>query len=379
MASAILSTGVDTLDGTLGGLLAGDNVVWIATAAGYDLFERRFLVSARAASRAVAPVVVDGAPPKSRPTPAGTVWVNARPGRPLASPEALEDELVGFARQHQGACITVGGFDSLAARWGRSRAVAFYLRCCPRLFELGAVAYWRMSSAAVGSAGLERVRQVAQCVLELGPRRLRIVKAEGRPTVVAGSLFEWSPDDAMPTLTPEPTLGRLGRGLDRIRSERNLTQADLARLAGVTPSAISQAETGHRGLSLDTLLRLSEQLGTTIDDLLDPTAVAGHQLARRPPVPREVTALFDDPGRGLRTYLIRLGPGQRARPPFVHKGLELVAMVAGLVQLEVGRDTPVMRAGDAALATRDSVTAWRNLLSDPALLFWIVGTDVQVD
>ena len=37
-----------------------------------------------------------------------------------------------------------------------------------------------------------------------------------------------------------------------------LTQTEVARLAGVSPSAVSQVETGHRGLAIDTLLTLSE-------------------------------------------------------------------------------------------------------------------------
>lgn len=59
-----------------------------------------------------------------------------------------------------------------------------------------------------------------------------------------------------------------------------------------------------------------------------------------------------------------------AEPAF--KGVELILVAAGLVQADLGIATPVLRSGDAVLATRASVLGWRNLLGEPARLFWIV-------
>jgi quercetin dioxygenase-like cupin family protein len=67
-----------------------------------------------------------------------------------------------------------------------------------------------------------------------------------------------------------------------------------------------------------------------------------------------------------------LGPGESGAPELVHKGVELVLVASGLVQLTIGDDTPVMRAGDAVLATTVTVSGWRNLMNGPALLFWVL-------
>jgi transcriptional regulator with XRE-family HTH domain len=222
---------------------------------------------------------------------------------------------------------------------------------------------------------LNDLRTVTQCVLEVASGHLKVVKAEGRPWSVQGQLMRLVVDgEANIHLHSERALGRLGRGLERIRRQRHLSQADLARLAGVTPSAISQAEAGRRGLSLDTLCGLAERLGVGLDDLLATAPPPGYVVARRD---RTGTAaaqipLLDDPERGLRAYLIRLEPGEQASPPTFHKGVELVLVAAGLVQLQVGSETPVMRAGDAALATQAAVSGWRNLSAEPARLFWIL-------
>jgi hypothetical protein len=49
-----------------------------------------------------------------------------------------------------------------------------------------------------------------------------------------------------------------------------------------------------------------------------------------------------------------------------------VLVARGLVQLELGADTPVLRSGDAALAITVPLSSWRNLTAEPAALFWIV-------
>jgi quercetin dioxygenase-like cupin family protein len=121
---------------------------------------------------------------------------------------------------------------------------------------------------------------------------------------------------------------------------------------------------------------LSERLSMGVDDLLASAPAGGYVLARRPRTVGEgTTALLDDPKAGLRAYLVRLAPGASGAPEFLHKGAELVLVASGLVQLTIGTDTPVMRAGDAALATTVAVSGWRNLLNSPALLFWVVRDD----
>lgn len=58
---------------------------------------------------------------------------------------------------------------------------------------------------------------------------------------------------------------------NRIRELREaigLTQADLARLANVTPSALNKVEKGSRGLDQDWMRRLAPHLGVAPADLL---------------------------------------------------------------------------------------------------------------
>jgi DNA-binding XRE family transcriptional regulator len=57
-------------------------------------------------------------------------------------------------------------------------------------------------------------------------------------------------------------------GLKRIRGMRGLTQAQLAKCAGVPQTNIALMETGRQSCSITTLLKLCANLGCSADELL---------------------------------------------------------------------------------------------------------------
>ncbi|HTJ75495.1 MAG TPA: helix-turn-helix domain-containing protein [Acidimicrobiales bacterium] len=373
-----VSSGIPDVDALLGGLILGDNVVWVLEKAAVAR-QLEDAMLAEATSRGEGCFYVSANPDQVQLRArlgTGVTVLDARPRGAYGDAAGLETAIIEGARSHPPGYVVVDGLSQFARRWGSARAVAFFSRVCPRLFDLGAVAYWRAPRSELGPSFIDQITSVTQCVIEISDGHLRVVKAEGRPASVQARLLRLEASDGTIRLEDERALGRLGRGLERVRRERNLNQTDLARLAGVTQSAISQAEAGRRGLSLDTLLVLSERLNMGIDDLLASAPVGGYVLARRPRTLVEAqTALLDDPQPGLRVHLVRLGPGEAGSPNFLHKGAELVLVASGLVQLTIGSDTPVMRAGDAALATSVAVSGWRNLINTPALLFWVLRDD----
>jgi transcriptional regulator with XRE-family HTH domain len=371
MAGPWESTGIEGVDVALGGgLLTGDNIVWFG---GDDdlhhAVQRSFFAAAPARAPKVA-VTTSASPTDVRRVAGEDVEVlDARPGGRHADPLELERAVV--ERGTRGARVAVDSLDDFVHRLGPARSLALFSRICPQLFDAGALCSWRAGEHSRPIR--DKVRSVTQCVLDVSRNRLRIVKAEGR-TGVQGRLYQLRLDDGAVTVHEERAVGRLAEGLRRLRTERGLSQSDVARVAGVSPSAISQAEAGHRGLGLETVMRIAEGVGTTVDDLLGASPPPGYVIARRDRgVARgAITPLLDDPGGGLRAYLVQLEPGGRGEPPAVHKGPELIVVASGLVQVELGTETPVMRAGDAILATTVGVRGWRNLLAVPARLFWIL-------
>lgn len=76
-------------------------------------------------------------------------------------------------------------------------------------------------------------------------------------------------------LTDDQILSVLGRRIEAIRLQRNMTQADLAREAGVSKSTIERLESGSVSTRLTTLVRILRVL-SLVDrfDVLVPESTA---------------------------------------------------------------------------------------------------------
>ena len=59
-----------------------------------------------------------------------------------------------------------------------------------------------------------------------------------------------------------------------------------------------------------------------------------------------------------------------------HKGVEMVAVATGLVQVVLATGRPVLRAGETLLAERSGISSWRNVGDREALLFWILRDEL---
>jgi DNA-binding XRE family transcriptional regulator len=371
----VASTGISVLDDALGGLFWGDNVVfevpepavagpfYRAVAAVREPYDQRLYVG------------LSGAPPAAPDLDP----IDARSGGELAQPGPLLRAIVERCGSGARNLLLFEGMEAMIDRWGAEVAGRFFAHCCPQLLELGAIAYWSVASGESHRRLRRTIEEITQCVLVVEDSRLRIAKADGRPPGIEGSVFRYGDTDGLPSLTPAPVIARVGAALRAARTQRRLSQSDLARLAGVSPSAISQAERGRRGLSLETLLELTANLNMTLDELLRGEVVAGYRLARRsrPPVRGAASGdkpvpLFDDPAAGLRVFMVHLPPRQTGAPHVTHKGTELVAVAGGLVQVVLATGRPVIRRGEAILVETTAIEGWRNLGPSEALLFWVL-------
>ena len=311
------TSGIADLDRTLGGLFWGDNVVWeVRRHASVEPFVRA-LVAAGEQADAFAHVSLGGGD-AAYGGHRGHRRLGRRPER--AARASCSPPCAPTPGAAERTILVFDPLDAMAERWGAEIARRFFVRCCPMLLEIGAIAYWSIGSADALAALRREVEEVTQCVLVVDDHRVRIAKADGRPPGVEGSVLTVSRgEDGEMRLTATPAAARLAGALRSLRQRRDLSQTDLARLGGVSPSAISHAERGQSGLSLDTLLDLSAHLNVTLDELLRGDAERGYQLARRhDPSERSGSSLLpllDELGVGLRVFLARLPPraSRRAR------------------------------------------------------------------
>jgi transcriptional regulator with XRE-family HTH domain len=366
-----VSTGLAALDDVLGGLYWGDNVVWQLDRAPVEPFYR--VIAGLSEVFDTRTVVSFGAAVNTYGAP-GLSVIDAGPGSPLAQPAELLREIHRLCRRRARRLLLFESTDSMVRAWGAGATREFFARCCPLLLELDAIAYWTMNARATPSRVQETVQAVTQCVLHVDQRSVRVVKAEGRDDGVRGSVLHWREEAGHPVLAPPEIVGRVAASLRTVRHARKLSQHEVGELAGVTASAISQAERAERGLSLATLVRLGAALGITLDDLVRGEDPGAYRIGRRSTDPHlaHTLTLLHGSGPDLHIDLVHLDAREAGVPGRTRPGSAVVAVASGLIQVTVGGHTPAVRHGEILVAASEQVTGWRNLGQAEGLLFWIV-------
>jgi transcriptional regulator with XRE-family HTH domain len=366
-----VSTGFDALDSALGGLYWGDNVVWDVESVSADPFYSA--IARRAHEFDSASFISVGGSPIALGAPDMTV-IRAGPGSALEHAGDLLREIYRISHPGGRRLLLFESLESMVGAWGAKATRGFFARCCPLLLDVGAIAYWSMSARATPLTVRETVESVTQVILRVDERSIRVTKAEARGEGVRGSVLHWHTEDGRPVMDLADVIARVAASLRAIRRSRQLSQTELAQAAGVTASAISQAERAERGLSLATLARLSSALGITIDDLIRGADPEIYRIGRRTDdrlggSEHTITLLGDS---RVQIDLVRLGPLEASGPTDQHEGLGIVAVATGLIQVQIAGGNPGVRAGEVLVAEGDRVEGWRNLAQAEAVLFWIV-------
>ncbi|HTF59462.1 MAG TPA: helix-turn-helix domain-containing protein [Actinomycetes bacterium] len=413
------STGIDALDELLGGLGVGDNVVWQASdPTDVEPFVEAFLDTANGStpltylSFRLPPATVldrfsqvwdsqrftllDGwtggqdAPPgrRKRATARSPLPARVRRLKDPADMEQVNRELSEIEEQvGPGAGYVFDDLTSMQRLWGPEAALALFLRCCPRLYQERTVAYWLLEREAHPPAFRSRLADITQVILDLdvaptqpAERTLQVVKADGHPPGVTGRTLRYvvGEDGRVEVLrTASGTRERIGEQVRAGRIAAGLSQAELARRIGVTPSALSQVERGRHGLSGETLTRLWATLGIPFGPGASP-ASPPYRLARRgarqpvAPAPGVSGETVLQAPSGLGMHELTFPAGGSGRRPFETKQPELVVVLEGALELQLGQETHTLQQGDAILLATQPVTGWRNPAREPARVLWLV-------
>ena len=82
---------------------------------------------------------------------------------------------------------------------------------------------------------------------------------------------------------------RIGKRIQEVRKQQEMTQAELAALNDMSDSYISYIETAKKQASLESLVRISNALGITVDELL-----SGNQLHNPTDYQTDIDLLMED-------------------------------------------------------------------------------------
>jgi transcriptional regulator with XRE-family HTH domain len=176
----------------------------------------------------------------------------------------------------------------------------------------------------------------------------------------------------------------MGQRLRDLRQKRSISQTELARLVGVTPSTISQVESNSILPSLPALVKMAEILHVDVGAFFqarpDPPKVvfpAGEavdvklpQFSEEDILVRALSPADFDPL--AEPFLVEIPPGRTLTSHFfVHTGHELGYLVTGGLEMKLGSDTHTLQPGDVVYLTADLPSQWRNTSKAPARLLWL--------
>ncbi|MBN2126383.1 MAG: helix-turn-helix domain-containing protein [Deltaproteobacteria bacterium] len=422
------ASGVEELDRLLGGLYIGDNVVWHDDYGSLaSIFCMNFIRASQVLKKPLIYVIFDRSP-KNLLDMLGPLARNSRltildcftQGKGDGSPIFLrfyEDEFTQWpcsvvqvaeprkpdwvmerlydlhGRMKEDVRFVFESITGMQELWGGEDAIVhFYSRTCPRLYELNTIAYWIMEKRAHSSRLRAQIHQVAQVVIDLSVRKgttsLTILKAEKRaPDTFHRPYKYWTKDFRVAFETEGGPAARINLDLRlrELRTKKGLSQTDLAKLTGVTPSTISQIEGNLIYPSLPLLLKMAEVLGMEVSSFFRESRDGSKPVLFRaseateillPDMPREgfhVAMLAPlDIDQRVEPYLVEILPGiALASHFFSHKGEELGYLLSGRLEFDLHNRSHEVRPGDTIFFTRQVPTGWRNPGADVARLLWM--------
>ena len=180
-------------------------------------------------------------------------------------------------------------------------------------------------------------------------------------------------------------MGSLGERIKALRLERELQQRQLAEKAELTPSMVSQIESGRLTPSLHTLGRIAAALSVPIASLFDGQPAGRIHVSRKEDYPvvsfdgsterwsvlgaglfegkiRAVVATLPGRTRGMITDKVVIKPGQ----------MKLFYVLDGTVALHYNGERRTLEPGDSALLDGGSPHSWDNLGTKTARVLWVI-------
>src|ERR1700722_6278008 len=168
-----------------------------------------------------------------------------------------------------------------------------------------------------------------------------------------------------------------------------MSLAEVAELAGVSTSFVSQVERGVANPTLATLKSLTEALGSSVGALLEeeenggdltkPTDdIAIPRPARPPPIVSPGSSIANEllsPSLQRKMEIIWVEAASGANsggPPHMHEGEECGVVISGKMSFRVGDTDCVLGPSDAIYFSSHLPHQWESVGDEPLVAIWII-------
>jgi len=277
-------------------------------------------------------------------------------------------------------------FDSLTGMqdlWGdENRTYKFFTYICPRLYDLGTVAYWILEKEAHSQAFKANLRHITQVVLDLYKRRdklyIKALKLDGRSNREAFKPHPYEIDiNKKIVITPtkkEPPFD-IGTKIKELRISIGMSQKELADKVYLTPSFISQLESNQISPSLNSFMQICNALGVTPGAILEEKILDDVQWLIKKEKIFSNLSLNENGLKGYRIVrngnmsgtLVVLEPYTKIERRFIpEEGKKLIYVLKGDVSVVIDNKEKTLRPGDSLYLKEEIPSLWKNEGGDKA-------------
>jgi transcriptional regulator with XRE-family HTH domain/KaiC/GvpD/RAD55 family RecA-like ATPase len=287
-----------------------------------------------------------------------------------------------------GARYIIDSLTGMQDLWGDENSTyKFFTYMCPRLYDLGTVAYWILEKEAHSQTFKANLRHITQVVIELYKKKdklfLKAMKLVGRQHREAFKPHAYDIEGSSILIAPakkEQTFDiGIGSKIRNARLKLGMSQKDLADKIGLTSSFISQIENNQISPSLNSFMQIagalnikptallqSDKKKDELKWLIKARSVRENLIEKSPEY--SVFSVVSD--AKLSAYIIIVNKAaQLNRHFFLQKKDELIYILKGTVTVVIESREKDLKAGDS-LYLKDSLpVSWCNNSYEEAELF----------
>jgi len=178
-------------------------------------------------------------------------------------------------------------------------------------------------------------------------------------------------------------LNELGEKIRKVRKERGLTLAVVARNAGCSPSFISGVERGRTSPSITTLKRITNALGANIVDFFMPSDNNAESVITREDDRIGISMkrwkakinllVRSTQGKRMQPFYTVIQPGGGAAGLYSHEGEEFGIVLKGELEINLNGTTHRVKQNESFYYSSQIPHAWVNPTNKETIVVWVVS------
>jgi DNA-binding transcriptional MerR regulator/quercetin dioxygenase-like cupin family protein len=228
--------------------------------------------------------------------------------------------------------------------------------------------------------GLTRPQRTASKYRLYSPEDVKLLKRARYLRRVRGlnaaAIVQMLKRDGLVRSGPQRNSGAIGPHLRRLRTERGLSLALVAKEVGISLGFLSSLERSHMTASVGTLRKLTDFYKTNILDFFDPaesnsrlvSAAKRKVLNAGPGVRMELLAWGNTV---MEPHLFRIAPGADSGESYMHEGEEFIYVLRGVLQISLEHEQYELKPGDSFYFESSVPHHWKNPGRSETLLLWV--------